>query len=497
MPGGATPRANLTEGVKNVNYILSITLENFQSHKKTTIAPAGPGQLTVIIGPSDSGKTALIRGLKWLAYNSPNGTDFIRVGAQAATVSAIMANSERITRTRSRGGINRYILEDIEHPKPRVFESFGTSIPLEVQQALEMVPISIGDMEFNINLSEQLDGPFLGNATPATARAKVLGKLSGVEEVDHANKTLGTDLYRKRREVEGIRNQIDYLSKKIEEYSFLDELEPLVEIVEDQVTVLKNKVDMHKALVGLRLKLQGTLDAIRAEDLKIQALDIIDEANAFLKGAESSNEKTLTLSRAQTELNNIMSQLEATNRVIEVTKDINATTATVFSLAERSTNLLALRKLALDRFTLIEGLKRTEFILEATKFIPETEKLSASLQAIYQQARALSTRCQALTNTKIELDKAEMALERTARIPEVVESLQRITEAREQLEALKAKKRLLGNTAAELKVTDDQVSSAITAVNILAEKLLEVYREAGTCPLCGSELIPEKFKEVV
>ena len=57
-----------------------IIIENFQSHKLTEIIPGGPGQMTVIVGQSRQGKTAIFRALKWLFNNSPDGVEFIRWG---------------------------------------------------------------------------------------------------------------------------------------------------------------------------------------------------------------------------------------------------------------------------------------------------------------------------------------------------------------------------------------------------------------------------------
>ena len=54
-------------------YIKRIIIENFQSHKLTEIIPGGPGQMTVIVGQSRQGKTAIFRALKWLFNNSPDG----------------------------------------------------------------------------------------------------------------------------------------------------------------------------------------------------------------------------------------------------------------------------------------------------------------------------------------------------------------------------------------------------------------------------------------
>ena len=52
-----------------MRYVRRITLENFQSHKHTEME-FGP-ELNVIVGPSDSGKSAIIRALKWVMYNEP------------------------------------------------------------------------------------------------------------------------------------------------------------------------------------------------------------------------------------------------------------------------------------------------------------------------------------------------------------------------------------------------------------------------------------------
>jgi len=57
-----------------MSLIRSLEIENFQSHELTKL-DLHKG-LNVIVGPSDQGKSALIRALRWLCYNEPKGTDF-------------------------------------------------------------------------------------------------------------------------------------------------------------------------------------------------------------------------------------------------------------------------------------------------------------------------------------------------------------------------------------------------------------------------------------
>ena len=110
-----------------MNAIKLIELQNFQSHVKTIIEPAGPGFLTVITGPSDSGKTAIIRALKWLLYNQPQG------GGVYQDRGVHGSGGSRLCGRRNGGSRNGLLQQTAikffnqEQKKPQVFEGFGSS----------------------------------------------------------------------------------------------------------------------------------------------------------------------------------------------------------------------------------------------------------------------------------------------------------------------------------------------------------------------------------
>lgn len=56
---------------------MKLRIQNFQAHKDTTIEF---DCITTIVGPSDIGKSAVLRALKWVAKNEPKGTSFVRDG---------------------------------------------------------------------------------------------------------------------------------------------------------------------------------------------------------------------------------------------------------------------------------------------------------------------------------------------------------------------------------------------------------------------------------
>src|SRR6185312_5624229 len=87
--------------------IRNLRIENFQSHEVTEMA--FDDGLNVIVGASDQGKSAVIRALRWLLFNEPRGSDFMRVGANNSRVTVELADGARVTRERTPSR-NRYIV---------------------------------------------------------------------------------------------------------------------------------------------------------------------------------------------------------------------------------------------------------------------------------------------------------------------------------------------------------------------------------------------------
>lgn len=110
-------------------------IQNFQTHEKLRIDfdPA----ITSIVGPSDAGKSAIIRALRWVCINQPNGDAFIRHGTKGATVRLVV-DGRSVTRRRAAGGrANEYKLDDQE------FTAFGIGgVPEPIEGLLNLGPVS-------------------------------------------------------------------------------------------------------------------------------------------------------------------------------------------------------------------------------------------------------------------------------------------------------------------------------------------------------------------
>ena len=166
-------------------YIKKLSLRNFQSHRETDLE-FSPG-LNIIVGPSDQGKSAIIRALRWLFYNEPRGTGFIRVGETRCQVRVELSNGVAVERIRDESGrINRYILECRVR---RLWYLNGlTGGAVGGQEGPGHTKLVVDrDKALEINLAGQLEAPFLLEETGST-RSKVLGRMANLHIIDAAQR---------------------------------------------------------------------------------------------------------------------------------------------------------------------------------------------------------------------------------------------------------------------------------------------------------------------
>jgi DNA repair exonuclease SbcCD ATPase subunit len=212
--------------------IKSLSLENFQSHKSTTLE--FNSGVNVIIGPSDSGKTAIIRALRWLIWNRPLGNAF-RSNWSDESIVQIKTKSDTITL--SLGKNNKKIYDLNEHG----FEANGTDVPSEVSEALNIS---------EINLQSQLDKPFLlsDSAGEVALHFNKIAKLEkiniGLVNIESWIReivfTIGHDVI-KDKPATGLIKDLKDKKTELESFQYLNEFEINIVKLEKQQTILDKK----------------------------------------------------------------------------------------------------------------------------------------------------------------------------------------------------------------------------------------------------------------
>jgi len=215
--------------------IKSIRLLSFLSHQNTTLEFA-PG-VNVLVGPSDSGKTSIIRALRWVAENRPAGDEFRSHWAKASKTEVEVTvyddyDSHVIWRTK--GSTDNFYGLDIE-----TFKAFGQDVPAPVKQALGLS---------DINIQYQLDGPFLLGDSPG-AVARYLNQVVDLEDIDQA---MSAAAALKRQNDADIREKENRLKElELTEAAFPD-LESAEEFIEGLENLAGNKAQVDYTLALLR-----------------------------------------------------------------------------------------------------------------------------------------------------------------------------------------------------------------------------------------------------
>lgn len=108
---------------------------NLQKHENITLNFIEG--VNVITGPTDSGKTAIFRGLKWVLMNDGDSSKLVKHGTQKCTVS-VTIDGNVVERSYSASS-NTYKLND------NLYKSFRTSVPGDIALLVNMDAISIQD----------------------------------------------------------------------------------------------------------------------------------------------------------------------------------------------------------------------------------------------------------------------------------------------------------------------------------------------------------------
>lgn len=110
--------------------ITEIALNNFQCHKSLSISL---GKITTLVGPSDSGKTTVLRALDWVCFNLGRPVLIQRRGADFVSAS-LTVDGHKVVRS---------TVNNSYHIDRQPFKTIGRNIPAEVTNLLHITEDNI------------------------------------------------------------------------------------------------------------------------------------------------------------------------------------------------------------------------------------------------------------------------------------------------------------------------------------------------------------------
>lgn len=208
--------------------ITQVRLKNFQSHVDTVV---NFDDYNIIYGKTNSGKSAILRGLKWALYNLPpaEGVDFRRFGTKETVVEVSFDDGKKITRRRT-AKENEYVLDDNGNKKS--FTQFGRGPLKEVLDFHGMYQVNLFGQPQSINIVEQSEPPFFLSNGP-TARGKLIGRLAGTVLYERALSLIRKDVSNINKTISQNKDNLESVNKEIEDLSYVDDLESFLKTASD------------------------------------------------------------------------------------------------------------------------------------------------------------------------------------------------------------------------------------------------------------------------
>ena len=201
-----------------------IHIKGFQSHNDSCLS-FNPG-VNVIIGSSDSGKSSIIRAIKWLTTNRPQGDSFRNEFLDAKDVVSVTGSFDGIVIAREKSkNINQYTLsvQEGDRTVEIPYKALRADVPQELQEMTKFKEVNIqsqhpDEQYFMLNLS-------------AGQVAKKFNEVAGLEIMDRAMskinsmvREVNSDLKHAEKELSDRKDKLDSLEWSVEALKEVEEL---------------------------------------------------------------------------------------------------------------------------------------------------------------------------------------------------------------------------------------------------------------------------------
>lgn len=236
--------------------IEKITLHNFQAHKDTELEL---GQVTILRGPSDSGKSSVVRALN--AFFNCNIKPEQAFKGEYPVEIAIYAGGEVVTMKRN-SKATTYVFGDKE------FSKTNKKCPDEVKDFLGIKEYQIDtDERIFLHIQSQHDKHFLLSESPSTI-AKIIGRLSNLNVVLCASREMYADSLTEKQNIKLLLEQQKDAERDLMSFRHLGDFKELL----DKANERAERLDKDVALLEEYTSLMSTIESIEPKLKKEEKL---------------------------------------------------------------------------------------------------------------------------------------------------------------------------------------------------------------------------------
>jgi len=406
-----------------------IKLINFQKHSNLELSLTP--NVNVIIGNTDSGKSCVIRSLRWILFPSELKGNSIRKEGSKKTIVEIELENHTIIRRIKSNSINAYQL--IINNEEKEYNTVGHNLPEDIQKVLNIRTINIDNESLILNIANQLELPFLFTKS-GSYRNKLFNLLTGNDIIDNVFQELNKDLLQIGREEKNQQSNLEELTK------FLTEINTNIEInqkIYDNFSThyenLKKVTIQYNKLYTLSDNLNLIKTRLSEAKEKISSIKLIkDEQIKLLK---QKIDKFYNLEKLYESYAQIREDLEEVN-------------ISLIDIKIPKINIKEL-KLKVDRFEKISSLQK------------ELKQIKNSLQQVDSSLINIQLPTANITELKTKINKLEILKELEKKYKQIIESKEDI---------------------------DIKLIEAVELIEKKEKEYKKILKDLGVCPLCKQEI---------
>lgn len=444
--------------------ITSVEIENFQSHEKTVVN--FKDGLNAIIGESNSGKTSILRAIRWCLDNDPHGSDFITTGKNDCSVTVIFDDNTKITRSRTRTDSGSYdVTGKTIQPDGTItlwtqtYKGFSNNVPIEVSNIHQMPKINLTkDICTHLNMMSQLDGPFLVTESPQV-KAAIIGRLTGTQIIDLAVKETNKKILSNSKEIKFFKDQKESKLIELNKFNLQGDIEVLNAL---------NSIDNFVVYNG---------NQIIEECYKLENLEVAER---------NINECRFILERVKFEIEcyqycyAIYNHILELKKVIDICKDISDTEKEISLL--KKTVKWSIIVTSIKPFVNDCSLKIKDF-----KYLTDTKALMLLKENDIKDNKEIINKCNdGIESNKSYSDGLNMILDYISQIRNDINKYSDMSNKLFEYDTtISSNNSIIDKENDEIDLLNEEVKS-------LLEEQSQLIKDNNICPCCGQKLTTNK-----
>lgn len=277
---------------KHQGKLTKVKLVNFQSHTSTTLDLC-PG-VNVLVGSSDSGKSAVVRALGLVVFNRPSGDAWCRRHGAEDDTSVTVSTDAEVAVRRVRGKHNEYQIK-VKGGEPKSLKAVGTDVPQPIVEAL-----NLGEL----NMQRQGDRHFLLSESPSET-ARILNEVAGLEEIDKAHSVITAIIRENNRELAAETRRLADCREELKCFEGMNELSGRADALSHWETTANNQA------VAIRVAKRAVA---QIKDGEAWMVPLEKQLTAIQTRFTTLTTKKTSLDALETRLGRAVARLTALNR---------------------------------------------------------------------------------------------------------------------------------------------------------------------------------------